>query len=202
MTRLYLVRYGLMNHIGRFASATGGPHERGELVVVGSSRGSEIGEVLAELPNLDVPAPAMRAITPEDLDRARRARGDRARRFDLCEAIFRDGLWPLDLIDVEPLLDENRTVIHYLGPHGLDATGLSQVVRDRCGLDVVLEPVGRDTPEEIEPQDDGEHDHGCGSCSSGGGCGSSGGCGSEGGGCSGCSVKDLVKGSRAASPSA
>ena len=40
----------------------------------------------------------------------------RAERFDLCGRILGEKAGPLELIDVETLLDENTTVIHYLGP--------------------------------------------------------------------------------------
>ena len=107
------------------------------------------------------------------------------------ERVFRDGEWPIDVIDVEPLMDENRTVLLYLGPHHLDASGLFQAIRDRCGLDIVLDAVGVDASDDEAAED--EH-LGCGSCGEGGSCGSGGGCGTGGGGCSGCSVKDLVRG--------
>ena len=190
MVRSYLVRYGVSHHVGRFVAEDGASYPRGAAVVIRSARGTELGEVLAGSP-MEAPAPAMRAAEPADLSRAREAESDRLRRLSACEAIFRDGRWPVDLIDVEALLDDGRTVLHYLGPHRLDASGLRQVLRDRCGLDVVLEPVGRDVPEEAD--DPAEDNGGCGSCSSGGGCGTGGGCGSETGGCGGCAVKELVR---------
>lgn len=196
MSRAYLVRYGLMHHVGRFSAEPGASHGRGEPVVVRSRRGTELGEVLAELAGTDASAPPLRVAGPRDFERARLAQCDRPRRLAACEGIFRDGRWPLELVDVEPLLDDARTVLHYLGPHRMDASGLLQALRDRCGLDVVLEPVGRDVPDDVEEDGDPD-DHGCGSCSSGGGgCGT--GCGSEAGGCGGCAVKDLVKDRRMA----
>ncbi len=189
MGRAYLIRYGLARALGRFESDSEA-FERGDRVVVRSHRGTEMGEVLAEAPPaldsaLD-PAPILRAAGPEDLRRARDSERDRAAHFETCLAVFEGGTWPLELIDAEPLLDEGRTVLHYLGPHRLDASGLIAAFRERCGLDVVLEPAGRDVPEP-EPEPD---DHGCGSCgASGGGCGTGGGCGSASGGCA---VKALV----------
>jgi hypothetical protein len=179
--------------MGRF-EAVSGTLEPSQAVVIRTHRGTELGEVLSEappsLPSDPDPAPILRAATPEDLERARKAASDRSAHFEACLAAFEGGVWPLELIDAEPLLDEGRTVIHYLGPHRLDASGLIAVFRERCGLQVVLEPVGRDVPEpEPEPEPE-EEAHGCGNCgSSGGGCGSTGGgCGSGGG----CAVKSLV----------
>ena len=124
------------------------------------------------------------------------AEADRPAHYSACREVFEGGTWPLELIDAEPLLDEGRTVLHYLGPHRLDASGLIAAFRARCGLDVVLEPAGPDV-EEADPAPEPEpDDHGCGSCGSsagGGGCGS-GGCGSCGSssGSGGCAVKAAV----------
>jgi cell fate regulator YaaT (PSP1 superfamily) len=187
MERVYLVRYGLARSMGRFRAASGAL-EPGRTVVIRTHRGTELGEILAESPPTPStgaePAPILRLATPEDLERARKVANDRSAHFEVCRAAFEDGAWPLELIDAEPLLDEGRTVLHYLGPHRLDASGLIAAFRDRCGLHVVLEPVGRDISEpEPEPE---EESQGCGSCGSHeGGCGS-GGCGTA------CAVKSLV----------
>ena len=206
MAHAYLIRYGVARSVARFAVSPddpeglpGGPLGRGQMVVVRTHRGTELGEVLGEAPaafDADAPAarvaPLLRVASPADLMQAQQAVSRRAAHFDLCRAVFSEGIWPLELIDAEPLLDADRTVLHYLGPHRLDAAGLVAIFRDRCGLDVVLEPVGRDGTDELmsEPEDEpiaATADHGCGSCGSkGGGCGS---CGSAGGGCA---IKALV----------
>jgi len=193
MSRVYLIRYGLARSLGRFEGDFEGL-DPGQSVVIRTHRGTELGVVLGESPSAlassPEPAPILRLASPEDLDRARKVASERPAHFAACQAVFEDGLWPLELIDAEPLLDEGRTVIHYLGPHRLDASGLIAAFRDRCGLQVVLEPVGLDVPEpEPEPEPEPvEEAHGCGSCgSSGGSCGS-GGCGSGGG----CAVKSMV----------
>ncbi len=192
-----LVRYGQMRHIGRFAVQPGDSYERGALVVVQTTRGRELGEVLTSLASVvseeqDTAAPSqvLRAAGPEDHAQAHRVERDRFDRLRACERVFRDGVWPLEVIDAESLLD-GQLILYYLGPHQIDRSGLAEALRERCGFDVILEPLGRDEPAEQE-----EEPAGCGSCGSGeGGCGS-GGCGSSsaehGGGCSGCAVKDLV----------
>jgi hypothetical protein len=192
MEQVYFVRYGLMHHVGRFRPESG-EYRRGQTVVVRTRRGTELGEVLAHEAYASsagsVGATILREAGVEDLERARLAELERPGRLAACERIFRDGAWPLDLVDVEPLLDDRRTVLHYLGPHHLDDSGLRQVLRDSCGLDALLEPVGLDEPDEVE--DEG---HGCGSGSCDSGSCGSGGCGSgdHGGGCAGCAVKELV----------
>lgn len=201
MEHAYYVRYGLTGRVGRFLAATGGM-ERGQSVVVRTHRGTELGEVLVSRPpqpasETSVPSPGtarvLRPATQEDLAAAQRAERDRQRRFGICEAVFHEGVWPFDVIDVEPLLDDGRTVVHYLGPHDLDVSGLLATFRALHGLDVVFEAAGRDAAEDASPQtDDAESAAGCGHCGSDGdGCGT-GGCGtrehSGGGGCAGCAV--------------
>ncbi len=201
MAHSYLVRYGLMGQVGRFVAESDGL-ARGQTVVIRSHRGTELGEVLVPLPPSADPGealPLLRLATAEDQERARAAVSSRDHRFEVCRRLFEDGVWPLELIDVEPLLDDGRTVLHYLGPHRLDTAGLLAAIRAACDLDVMFEAVGRDVPEELEEEP--LEPAGCGSCGGDdGGCGPSGGCGSGGesahGGCSDCGVKALLAGSR------
>jgi cell fate regulator YaaT (PSP1 superfamily) len=193
MGSVYLIRYGLARTLGRF-EATSESFDRGQTVVIRTHRGTELGEVVSEAPPAlapptSTPAPILRAALADDLERARAVERLRFEHFEACQAVFEGGVWPLDLIDAEPLLDDRRTVLHYLGPHQLDASGLVAAFRDLCGLDVVLEPAGRDATEPEPSPEVEEESPGCGSCGSkaGGGC-SSGGCSSGGG----CAVKALI----------
>ena len=49
--RSYLIRYGVMRHVGRFSALSVGESslERGQLVVIQTDRGVELGEVLIAL---------------------------------------------------------------------------------------------------------------------------------------------------------
>jgi hypothetical protein len=199
MAHSYLIRHGLMGRVGRFvADSPGLP--RGQTVVIRSPRGTELGSVLLEVAGEETsplaqssPARVLRVAGPEDLDLARRMELDRPRRFEACRHILQDGVWPFELIDVEPMLDDRRTVLHYLGPHRFDTSGLYSAILASCELDVYLEPAGVDIPDAEPPGQADDPDHGCGHCGIGG-CGSGGGCGSDSSasGCSGCSIKELL----------
>ncbi len=208
MERSYLIRYGMMGQVGRFAADPGVSYRRGQTVVVRSHRGTELGEVLIEAParaDLNVPpagtAQILRAATLHDIERAEAASRARDDRFAACQRVFRDGIWPIELIDVEPLLDDRRTVLHYLGPHKLNVAGVLAAFRAACDLDVMLQPVGRDLAEDDNDNDETAHDepaeHACGSGGSGG-CGSEsgGGCGTTSSGCADCGIKKLLKARR------
>jgi hypothetical protein len=165
----YLVRYGLMGHIGRFlvAPELRGALERGQAVVIKTDRGVELGEVLARLgpasglsettagPRGDrgdscltegcesVRPRLLRLAGPTDLDSARRALELRAERFTLCQGIVQEGDWPLELIDVELLPNLTTTVLHYLdlGPGHLELASLRALFQSSCGLDVIFQPL-------------------------------------------------------------
>ena len=198
--RSYLIRYGVMSHVGRFPVPSIPERSliRGQLVVLQTDRGVEMGEVLiatesqsivddaevhadatrtaAEDPSSAISSTrprVLRVAEPDDLLRWRDATESRLSRFSLCKRILRDGNWPWELIDVEPLLDGRSTVIHYLGPHHVDVATLRARFRVECDIEIVLEPVGADLDgESDEPAHTEENEvGGCGSCgSSGGGC--------------------------------
>ena len=219
-----LVRYGLMGHVGWFALDAGfGPgFERGRAVVVRTSRGVELGEVLVVL---DASAPGVRSRIAEDsIDafRVLRSAGDddlalgrevdrlRESRFDACRRIVAEAGWPLELIDVEPLLDQT-TVLHYLGGDGLDLGPIRARFRASCEFDVSFEDLGADPATAASPPAAAPRNGGCGDCNCGaGGCSTSSkpphepqtaatdGAESSHSGCSGCGVAALLKDRRRA----
>jgi hypothetical protein len=187
-----------MGHIARFRAspASAGPFHRGQAVVIQSHRGMELGEVLIPIENARLPGsidglepPAshdagpietvgdprvLRAAGSADLARAEESNSLQPARFARCQRILQDGGWPWEIIDVEPLLDGQTTVVHYLGPRQIeDATMLAQF-RVACEFDVVFEPVGGEL---LEPDSVAlNEDHSCGTGCGSGGCGSGGGC--------------------------
>lgn len=181
----YLVRYGRMRHIGRFEAGPG-PYERGQQVIVRTCRGTEWGEILAPTP-VGTTGPGSRARILAIADPTADPRPwDTAAlpgRLEEFQGILDRNAAPMLLIDVEPLLDDRKVVLHYLGAADVDVTGLREQFRAGFDLDVVFEAAGSPPAAEIDEPG------GCGA----GGCGS-GGCGSgaEGSACSSCGVKALL----------
>jgi hypothetical protein len=148
----YLVRYGLMGHVGRFPfePAAGGSLRRGQAVVIRTDRGLELGEVLlspgsSKGTELDLETASPRVLRPAstaDLECARRSDALRSERFSTCRQVLDEVGCALDLLDVEPLLDQNTTVLHVIGTVNLDLARLRAGFRSRLNFDVVFEAVG------------------------------------------------------------
>jgi hypothetical protein len=196
MKSAYFVRYGIMSHVARFIpEREGETYGRGQSVVVRTERGLEIGEVLGRLSGVDVPpSPYSVVRAANDVDRKQNAEQEalRVRLLAVCDEVFREGTWPIDLIDVEvlpPLGEEGSSVVvHYLGPHGLDTEGLTEALFEKAGVSVRFQPAGVDGDGFEEPAEEA-----CARCGSsgGGGCGSGGGEGRS--GCSSCALAALPR---------
>ena len=105
----------------------------------GVARGREgRGPARSSEPAHDQPA-VLRTAGPEDLERARRSEALRREQFTVCRRILEDGGWPVDLLDVEPLLDLSTTVLHVLGPPDVDLALLRAGFRSLSAFDVVFE---------------------------------------------------------------
>jgi len=201
VAQTYLVRYGVMGHVGRFSGPVDSVvHlQRGQYVVIESERGVELGEVLTMVEasskltrraggeedeledagdsdrSLQRAWPAvLRLATNDEIARFQLGAHERTRHFQLCQRVLQQLDWPWELIDVETLLDDHTLVLHYLGPHQLDAAALRARFRTAHDLDVLFEPAGTDDSSQTTSRAaGGTNGHGCGAS----GCGRKG-CGS------------------------
>lgn len=197
----YLIRYGVMAHVGRFWYALGDhtPFERGQLVVIHTERGTELGEVLTRLQTAgaqpgqrDNPgdrveggdfsarsghrptAEIVRLPTADEIARFEIGGQGQTSHFEFCQRILRQFDWPGEIIDVEALLDDRTLILHYLGPREFDLAQVRAWFRTAHDLDVIFEPAGSDesgpTAGDASALPQG---HGCGASGCGnGGCGS------------------------------
>ena len=190
VAEFYLVRHGVMGRVGRFPALTACPPlERGGLVVVETSRGRELGEVLLALESLWSGLPAadpsdpIGILRPADAEDLRRGRIDEKTRTDLLalgQGLLASEDWRAVLVDVDVLLDEHTVVLHYLGPRPPDGARLRARFRMEYDLEVHLESIGEDEIDHESaggscgqgcggrgPRDGETKGGGCGSCSSG-----------------------------------
>ena len=189
---IYLVRYGAMGTV-KPGYAQDFPLQRGQFVVLRTPRGLELGEVLGQVRTHQIsaePVAIARVADSNDMECVTDAARTRSRLLELVESIFSQGQWPIEVVDVEQLLDPERVVVYYLGPYPLETDGLCALVKEQFGPELIFELAGT-------PSNSAET-----SCSSGG-CGSdtkdkqtgetSGkGCGT-GAGCGSCAVASKVR---------
>ncbi len=182
-----LVRYGVMGHVGEFRVETGldPALERGQQVVIQSDRGIELGEVLLRLdpPELQPPDPdrvrarLLRVAGTEELASFRRSEQLCAERLGQCLEILEQGGWPVELLDVEPLLGADTIVLHCLCLDDFEPSVLRARFRAECGFDVLFEPLNPAFPQppatDVEARPPSSTKSKCGDCDcAGSGCGS------------------------------
>ena len=189
--REYLLSYGALGDFGRFHPVAPLTCRRGQRAVVRSHRGVELATVLGEarpghasfLPNTTV-GQILRLATAEDQETARR-RGEQGQRlFEDARRRAADMGLPLEILDVEFLLDGEHAVLHYLRWADFDPRPFVSSLSRKYEVHLTLQDLTHPGPAEEEEA----HGEGCGRP----GCGrANGGCGSE-GGCSTCGLKKAV----------
>lgn len=189
----YLLSYGSLGDFGRFRPSTPLLCRRGDRAVVRSHRGTELAEVLCAarpgharfLPSATV-GQLLRLASAADEQTAQRMK-ERAQQI-FADARSRAAVLalPLQVLDVEVLLDGQQAVVHLLRAGECDVRPFVSGLASQHDLQVSLQDLSASPAQE---------EHGCGKpdCgrSAGGGCST---CGS-GGGCSSCSAgsgKDLT----------
>jgi cell fate regulator YaaT (PSP1 superfamily) len=190
----YLLGYGVLGDFGRFYPVAPLTCRRGQRAVARTPRGLEVATVLGEarpghahyLPNTTV-GQLLRLAGADDLATERRRRDEARRMFDEARAVAAAVAVPLEVIDVEVLLDGEHAVIHHLRRGDFDPRPFVSRLSTTFDCHVALFDLTRPAVEEPSESGCGRPD--CGSAS-GGGCGSEGGCGS-GGGCSTCGLKNV-----------
>jgi PSP1 C-terminal conserved region len=181
----YLVGYGMAGEFGRFRAAAPLPCLRGDRVVIRTHRGLEIGHILREaspgharfLPNTTVG----QLVRPYGASDARAESALRERGTAICkragELAEQMGL-PLEVLDVEILLDGEHVVLHHLCGSTCDARPFVSTLSREYSLHVWLDDLANAAPAAPE-EESAECGSGCGSCGTDGGCGNCGsGCGS------------------------
>ena len=181
----YLLSYGVAGDFGRFRAARPLGCRRGDRAVVRSHRGLEVGEVLREatprhaafLPNTTV-GQLLRLAGPDDHEAAARMRERGRLLFDRGRGLAEELRLPLELIDVEVLLDGEHAVLQLLRFGEFDVRPFVSAVSREFELHIALTDLGRSAASAPEEEHAGCGREGCGQ--EGGGCDScgTGGCGS------------------------
>ena len=130
----HLVRYSLLGEVGRFVAADAVCYPRSSRVIVRSSRGLEVGEVLAE----PVPSESaeqnegliLRKMTVEDELLVARLEKHRHSAFEACSSLLREHNVPATLMDVEHLFDGAGLFFYFLGEVPAEAEHFTHQLAD------------------------------------------------------------------------
>ncbi|MBX3424486.1 MAG: hypothetical protein KF688_02290 [Pirellulales bacterium] len=125
----HLVRYGVLGALGRFSAAGAVRYPRRSRVVVRSSRGLELGEIVAEPESHDEAADAegqiLRRMTVEDDLLQARLEKHRHEAFAACEQLLAEHNVPAALVDVEHLFDGQGLYFYFLGDPPAEAAAIT-----------------------------------------------------------------------------
>jgi hypothetical protein len=181
----YLLSYGNVGDFGRFRCAPALACERGETMVVRSPRGQELGVVMrpansehSRLLAHQFVGQILRSATEGDLLLAQRMKQRGLSLFEDGRRLACEFALPMEILDVEVLLDGRQAVLHYLRWTECDPRPLMDALSERYRLPITLHDLALPNLQETreEPESPGCGGGGCGA----GGCGScsSGHCGS------------------------
>jgi cell fate regulator YaaT (PSP1 superfamily) len=187
----YLLSYGSLGDFGRFYPVIPVVCRRGQQAVVRSHRGLELATVLGPasaghahfLPNTTV-GQILRLATPEDHQTAYELRTRAQQLFADARHLAAASELPIEVVDVEVLLDGEHAVVHSLRWGDFDPRPFVSALSRKFDLHLSLEDL---TPGVAAVEQPDEHEHRCDrpDCGSGGGCGTS-------GACSTCALKSAV----------
>ncbi len=111
----YLVRVGLLGHVGRFRSVDQYPVERGDRVICRTNRGLEVGEVLTQADSDAFDGSLVRAMTVEDELMLARLNKNRDSAYAACIRLLNQHGITASLVDVESLFDGQTLYFYFLG---------------------------------------------------------------------------------------
>jgi PSP1-like protein len=182
----YLVNYGRSGDFSRFRPAAPAVYQRGDQVVVRSHQGLELGVVMCPVTPDHARHLSERALgelvrraTPEDEHQAERLHARGALLFAEARRLAAELRLPLEILDVEVLLDGQQAIVHHLRREDCDYRPLVSALSRKYDLLLVMQNLA--LPAEVSDEepgcgrpDCGQGAGGCTSCSSGG-C-STGGC--------------------------
>jgi hypothetical protein len=182
----YLLSYGNAGDFGRFRCAPALACERGERMVVRSPRGQELGVIMrsantghSRLLADEFVGQILRLATEGDLQLAQRMQERSQKLFEDGRRLVCELDLPMEILDVEVLLDGRQALVHYLRWADCDPRPLMDPLSQHYRLLITLHDLALPKTEEAEEHPESSS---CGT----GGCGA-GGCGSCGGGnCASC----------------
>lgn len=118
MARQYLVRIGILGHVGRFTTVDAVSYQRNQRVICRTLRGLEVGEILAPASDdtlSETDGSLIRRVATEDELLLTRLERNRQDAYEACVRDLADRQIDAMLIDVEHLFDGQSLYFYFLG---------------------------------------------------------------------------------------
>lgn len=145
----YVVRHGVMRHLGVFSTRGGDAFGRGVQVIARTSRGLELGEVLCEatehsLASMDSPKSGqiLREQTEDDAGELRRLLEQQEDELKICAQRIGELKLEMQLIDVEHLYGGERVVVYYLSEQRVDFRQLVKNLASEFQTRIEMKQIG------------------------------------------------------------
>ncbi|QEG37939.1 PSP1 domain-containing protein [Bythopirellula goksoeyrii] len=145
----YVIRHGVMRHLGVFSTRGGDNFSRGAQVIARTSRGLEVGEVLCEanelaLANLTDPknGQILRETTADDAGELRRLLEQQQHEHDTCQQHIERLQLDMRLVDVERIYGGERVVVYYLAEDRVDFRQLVKELAHEFQTRIEMKQIG------------------------------------------------------------
>jgi cell fate regulator YaaT (PSP1 superfamily) len=145
----YVVRHGVMRHLGVFSTRGRDMFLRGDQVIARTHRGLESGEVLCEATDDAVAQLAdpkqgqiLRRATDDDVRDLRKMFEQERREYSVCEQEISRLALEMQLVDVEHLYGGERVVIYYLAEGRVDFRDLVKSLAKEFQTRVEMRQIG------------------------------------------------------------
>lgn len=141
----YLVRYGVMGWVDHFSAEENEHYSHRERVILKTSRGEEVGEILSSVGNqvnsVSAAGSIWRGFTKQDQETLSRQEDVTTRVFQECQSLIKERGMPTEIIDCEQLFDQQTVVLYYLGSRLPALEILAQELNANYPWRIVFHPV-------------------------------------------------------------
>ena len=145
----YVVRHGVMRHLGVFATRGSESFPRGVQVIARTNRGLEVGEVLCEanelaLANLSDPkhGQILRETSDDDVGELRRLLEQQRHEHAVCQQHIDRLQLDMRLVDVERIYGGERVVVYYLAEDRVDFRQLVKELAQEFQTRIEMRQIG------------------------------------------------------------
>jgi len=145
----YVVRHGVMRHMGVFSTRGRDAFIRGDRVVARTHRGLESGEILCEATEDAVAqlhdakqGQILRRASEDDIRDLRKMFEQERREYELCQQEIKRLELDMQLVDIEHLYGGERVVIYYLAEGRVDFRDLVKILAKEYQTRVEMRQIG------------------------------------------------------------